>query len=207
MENLGIPAHKGGFGLGEKTETADTVIVRNSQGKRGCYTYVTFFRYTCAGTAHTINLMRSTDATTAASALAAAGTALVLTAAVVDGGGNAPASGDYVAVELAEGDWHVSTISAWNSGTKTMTLNTAIPTGKAVVAGARICFYGVHTDTVHDDYQFTTPTGATTSYPAVANGGPIVKSRTKNEPIIFVSTNGTAAGTLVNYNGVFSKAG
>lgn len=205
MEAPALIAHRGGFGIMNQSATADTVVVVNTQGKRGAYTYLVFVRYTVAGTAHTLNFMRAASKAKVATELAAAGTALVVDAALTDGGGNAIAANDYLAIELEDGLWHVSTISAWNGTTKTATLNTAIPTGYTARKNADVRCYGVPADTYHDAYEIATGTSNTTSHPAVANAGPLMRSKYKNEPILLYSNNATAAGTFNNVAAIYSK--
>src|SRR4051812_6920332 len=119
----------GGDGYGKLTQTAGTRIRLLVGGAGGLFTHLNNLRYTSAGTAHTVTIMRDASTAKAASALAAAGTALIVDTALTDGDGNIPANLDCFAVKLNTGEWHFSTISAWNAGTKTATLNTAIPTG------------------------------------------------------------------------------
>lgn len=201
----GLVAHKGAFGYGPKSIAFGTAIVRATQGRRGAFTYLTMVQYTCAGTAHTLTFMRSaSDAKTNVAASAAA-TEIFVDAALTDGDGNAIAANDHVMVEMGENDWHYSTVSAWDGTAKKITLNTAIPAGKSVPVGAKVCCYGIPGATYHADYVITTPTSATTNFPAVANGGALLKSTKKNEPLLVHTNNITATGTIALVSGLFSK--
>lgn len=197
------------FGRGKATATAATRIRVLVPGDPHGYTYLTFVRYTAAGTAHTLTMMRGQSFSTAASLVAAAAVAVPVNDALVDGAGNVLAAVDVVAIELDDGSWHLGIVdtSGWNAGTKTITLTagTAIPTGRSVPAGNRVISYGVAGDSGHAAYTLTGTASATTSYPAVANAGPLIKSTTRNEPIIVDSDNATAAGTIEGVSAVYAK--
>lgn len=196
------------FGFGRKTQTAGTVITQVCPGKRGCFTYVTFMRYTNAATDHLLTLMRSASNGLVTTAVAAAGTAVIVDTALTDGGTNAIAANDYISIEMDDGTFHTDIVSAWNSSTKTITLTTAVPTGRSILAGAKVWCYGVPGDSYHAAYQFDPITAnASANFPAVANYGPLIKSRTKGEPIIFYSGNATNAGTLESLSGINSPVG
>lgn len=190
---------RGGDGYGKKTETAGTRIQKllGGYGGSSLFTHVLNMRYTAQGTAHTLTLMRGASRGRVASDLAAAGTALVSDVALTDGAGNAPANLDFVAVRLDNGDWHLSRISAWSAATLTLTLETAIPTGRTAKKGARIVMYGVAGDAMHADRQFTGTASATTNFPVLAGQElSLCRATAPGEPILFDSDNATAAGTL-----------
>lgn len=197
----------GGSGVGKLTQTAGTRIRQILGGAGGLFTSVVNFRYTASTTAHTGTLMRDCANGLAASALAAAGTALVIDRAVLDGDGNVPASLDILVVRLNTGEWHMSTISAWTAGTKTFTLNTAIPTAKSVLKGAPIYFYGVQGDTFHLANTFTLTASATTNFPVADTAREVVllRGRSPGAPVLFDSDNATAAGTLEYANWNYAK--
>jgi hypothetical protein len=188
----------GGDGKTKLTAAANTRIQIACGGYGGdLFTHILNFRYTPGATTHTGTFMRGASRAKVASDLAAAGTALVLDAAVTDGAGNAPANLDVFAVRLDNGDWHVSTISAWSAGTLTATLNTAIPTGRTAKKGAKVVCYGVAGDTMHNQNQVTLTTGSTFQLPVLAGQHvSIVRASAPGEPIIFDSDNATNAGTV-----------
>lgn len=197
------------FGRGKATATAGTRIRALVPGDEHGYTYLTFVRYTAAGTAHTVTMMRGQSFSSAAAAAAAAAVAVTVNDALLDGAGNALAAADVVAIELDNGDWHLGVIDTggWNGTTKVLTLTagTAIPAGRSVPVGARVISYGVAGDSGHAAYTLTAGASATTNYPAVANAGPLCKSYSRHEPIIVDSDNATAAGTLEAVSAVYAK--
>jgi hypothetical protein len=197
------------FGRGKATATAGTRIRVLVPGDRHGYTYLSFVRYTAAGTAHTLTMMRGQSFTTASAAAAAAAVAVVVVDDLLDGAGNALAAADLVAIELDDGSWHLGIIDTggWNGTTNTLTLTagTAIPAGRSVEVGARVISYGVAGDSGHANYTLAAGASATTNYPAVANSGPLCKSYSRNEPIIVDSDNATAAGTIEQVSAVYEK--
>lgn len=196
----------GGDGVGAVTATAGTRIRKILGGVGGLFTHLLGFQYTPGATTHTGTVMRDASGAKAASALAAAGTALVVDTALTDGDGNAIAANDVLAIKLNTGEWHLSTISAWNSGTKTATLNTAIPTGKSVLKGAPVFCYGVEGDTWHSDRTFTLTTGATRTFPNTDVGDvSLTRGRSPGAPLIFSSDNATNAGTLIYANVFYAR--
>ena len=186
----------GSEGAGKITETAGTRIRRLIGGKGGCFTHLLNMRYTAGATAHTITVMRGQSYTTLSAAALAAQADVVLTAAITDGT-NAVAANDLVAIKKPDGSWHLGLVSAWTAGTLTLTLTANVPTGGFNKGAAVIC-YGVAGDSGHDNYKFAAGSGATTNYPAVENGGSLIRSRRQNEPLIIDSDNATNAGTLEN---------
>lgn len=196
----------GGDGYGKQTQTAGTRIRLLVGGVGGLFTHIANLRYTAAGTAHTGTMMRDASSAKAASALAAAGTSLVVDTALTDGDGNAIAASDVVAVKLNTGEWHLSVVTSWTAGTKTIVLTTAIPANKSVLKGAPVFCYGVAGDTFHSTRQLTLTASATTNFPAVASEGvSLCRGRSPGAPILFDSDNATAAGTLEMANVFYSK--
>jgi hypothetical protein len=197
----------GGFGRGQATEAAATRIRVLLPGKRRNYTYLTFLQYKSLGTAHTVTIMRGQSYTTCATAVAEAGTALVVTSALLDGAGNALAANDLVAFECVDGSWQVDIIAGWVVGTKTITLAVGPATGSGGIAvGGRVISYGIAGDSGHAAYTLLPPVSATTNFPPVLSG-PLARSRQKNEPIILDSDNATAAGIFMQSNVVYSREG
>lgn len=193
-----------GYGRGKKTATAGTRIRALIPGSARSYGYVTFLSYTAQGTAHTLTLMRGQSDSKATAAVAEGGTALVVNDALLDGGGNAIAASDVLAIQTVDGNWYIDVVSAYSASTKTITLTSGPATGSGGIAkGGKVVCYGVAGDTNHGDFQFAGTASATTNYPAVAHGGPLCRSRERNEPIVFDSDNATAAGTLQALSGVF----
>lgn len=191
-----------GDGVATKTQTAGTRINAVLGGGPG-FTHLVNLRYTDTGTAHTLTIMRGASRAKVTTAVAAAGTSLVLDAALTDGAGNAVAANDYVAVQLDNGTWHLSLVTSWTAATLTLVLTTAVPTGRSILAGGKIVCYGVAGDAMHADQQYTGGAGSSAvNVPAVAGGVmSLCKAPKPNEPLIFDSNNATNAGTL-NYANV-----
>lgn len=196
----------GGGGIGKATEAAGTRIRAILGGAGGLFTHLRNFQYTPGATTHLATVMRDASGAKAASALAAAGTALVVDTALTDGDGNAIAANDVLAIKLNDGTWHLSTISAWSAGTKTATLNTAVPTNKSVLKGAPVFCYGVEGDTFHAKNTFDLTTGATRTFPNTDTGEvSLTRGRSPGAPLILSSDNATNAGTLNYANWLFAK--
>jgi len=185
------------FAVGKHTATAGTRIRALLHATRGLFTYLTFLRYTAAATAHTLTVMRGQTHARAAAAASAGATDVIVTLAMLDGAGNALAANDLVSMELNDLSWHLGVVSAWDGGTKTITLTggTAIPAGYSVPVNAQVISYGIASDTNHATLQFTAPQSATTDFPA-EQAGILARSNMRGEPLIVDSDNATNAGTL-----------
>lgn len=185
-----------GGGKSKLTATADTVIVTACGGDVG-YTNILNISYTAAGTAHVGTLMRAATYAKVTAEVAAAGASVVVDKILYDGAGNSIAASDYVAVRLDNGDWHLSLVTSWTVGTLTIVLTTAVPANRKILKGAEIFCYGVPGDAMHAANQLTLTASATTNFPALAGQEIVIcKNRFPKCPIIFHSTNATAAGTL-----------
>lgn len=184
----------GGAAIGSTTQNAGTVITAILPGRRGCYSYLTFIRYTAAATAHTVLMMRSASRAVAAAAAAAAANSVTYTGTLTDGGGNAIAANDYVGYELAAGKWQLDKVAAVNTTTKVITLTGTLDA--ALPAGAAIVCFGAPGDSYHTgSYGLTAALNTTTNYPAIA-GNILLRSTFRNDPIMLYSANATNAGTL-----------
>lgn len=189
------------LGYGRITASAGTAIaflVGGYSSPNGLQrrTAITGFSITSGSTAHTWGFLRSGSRSTVTTAVAAAGTSVVVDSVLLDGDGNALAANDYIAVKLDNGNWHLSTVSAWNATTKTITLNTAVPTGRSIGKGAAVVVFGVIGDTVHALHKIIPPTSATTNYGQ--NNETMLFSGTSGEPILVYNANATNASVLEN---------
>lgn len=188
---------RGGDAVHNKTESAGTRIQFLIGGKSGYFTYLTYLRNACQTTAHAIKALKGASYAKAASALAAAGTSLVVNVALTDGGGNAVAANDLLAIQLDDGTWHKTSVSSWTAGTLTAVINDAIPAGRSVPKGARVVCYGVSGDAYQNQtLDPSTPTSATTSYPTGDQPAILAKSNRRHEPILIDVNNATAASTV-----------
>lgn len=182
-------------GIGQKTASAGTAIVTYANGKNGRYTHVLKLASTAGATAHTGYLMRDASGTTLSSSAAASQAVINVTAALTDGGGNAIASGDYVAVQQDDGTWHVSTFAS--AATLAYTLNTNLTDTAA--SGNKVFCYGVVGDAWHTNYSFALASGGQTVIPPTGElASTIVRGNSVGAPVLFYNANATNASTL-NY--------
>ena len=182
----------GGDGIGKTTATAGTAIVACAAGKAGAYCNVVKLANTAGATAHTGYLMRDASGTYLTSAAAASQAVINVAAALTDGSGNAVASGDYIAVQLDNGNWHVATFSS--ASTLAYTLGTNL--SAAASAGNKVFCYGVVGDTFHANYSFALASGAQTVIPSGDVTGCVVRGRSLGAPVLFYNDNATNASTL-----------
>lgn len=126
--------------------TAITALLPPSGTRRPGFTRLNRIMYRCAGTPHTITVMKAFGRTTLASAVAASGTSITL---ATDPGAGTPsgnlANGDWLCIELDDGSFFLSPLSSLS--TLTMTVN-SLPAAAAV--GNRVWTFGVpgdHTST------------------------------------------------------------
>lgn len=197
----------GGAGYGKKTEAAGTSIRQLIGGVGSLFTHLLNIRIATLGTAHVLTVMRGASRTKTTTDLAAAGTSLVVDAALTDGDGNAIAASDCVAVQLDNGTWHFSTVTSWTPGTLTIVLATAIPTGRTARRGGKVVCYGVAGDTYHTDYKFDLAASSTNQFPEVAGAVvSIVRASAPGEPLLTDIDNGTAASTIKATNVGYAKA-
>lgn len=189
-----------GFHYGSLTQSAGTKIVRTVPYRKNRIARITTMRYRSGATAHTVTPLVSLGTTTLSAGASAAQADVVLTADPAPAAYGPPASGDYVTFQKPDGGTFQSTVSAWNAGTKTMTLVDNVPTG-GLASGANMWFHGVAGDQTAN--QFTAPASVTTSFTesdtvGVAEGG-------VGEPIVAVSDNATNAGVLEQVSGIYAN--
>jgi hypothetical protein len=187
---------KGGNGFGRITATAATKIVRGIPGRVGAFTRLRKLVYLAAGTAHTITVLRSIGRTRANGAAAASQADLVVLA---DPGpsGNGIAANDRIAIRHAvDGVTRFYTVSAWNSGTRTITLSANLTV--AVTDRDHVWMFGVEADTdpsqgeAHPIFPGTASTLVTYDEGDIG----VVASNASDEPLLVIVDNATAAGTL-----------
>lgn len=197
---------------GYLTKTAGTIIQQLIRPFKGARTKITWLKYTCGTTVH-IGLIKMPIGTTALSAAAAAGQAVITLAAQPTAARNI-AVADYIVVERKEtasgrglATWelyllHASTAPVVNSdGTITVTL--AANVAGAHLIGQKVWLMSLSTDVVPGYNQVCTvyslTVSATTELPsnALAAAGGIASSWGDYEPLVFESNNATAAGFLL----------
>lgn len=206
------------FAIPRQTQTADTVIISAIPPRKTKRTKVAFLAYTSGGTAHTITLWGELSRCKTTAAVAGAATSIILdrdpgkysllpewagrgiTPSTAD---NAIAANDYLYVQLTDGTFLLTKISAAvtnSDGTVTVTVS-AVP-GAGIARAATVWFMGAVGDTnprTNAAHPTLKPTvSAQTLYPSTAAGGGSVvyQSFHMESPVIIYSDNPTAAGTL-----------
>ena len=190
-----------GDGIYNKTAVAGTRIQTPIGGlSTKMFTHLTSLSYT-PGTIngavdHTITAMRGASHSSVVSDVAAAGTSVPTSAKLTDGDGNDIAASDVLAMQMDDGRWHVSTVSTLDTPKTTITLTTAVPTGRTLLQGSKIINYGVAGDTIHARHQIACVGG---QEKVVGGGGDsYLKAFSTSEPIVIDSPNTSYAGTI-NY--------
>ena len=190
---------RGVFGFGKATQNADTVITRGIPPKRQAngpplYTRITSLRYTAAGTAHTLTVMRPFGRTTLTAA-ANSGQAVVNIAAdpTVNAAPGALAANDYVCLQQSDGTYLFTTVSS--VAVLAITLNTNLTA--AAASGAYFWSFGVVGDG-HPQFPLTASTTLDfddTTIPGLDGYG-FIGSDQAFQPLIVHSNNATAQGTI-----------
>jgi hypothetical protein len=191
-------------------------------------THINTVGYTTLGTAHLIGIMRPFNWTYLTAAVAANGTAIFTKTDPglystsykypVPGGipvngvaDNAIAAGDYVAIQLVDGSFHVSTIASGTFGGANLVLTTALPniTGGGAAVGAIVYFFAVIGDanpaTGMVNPQTTIAASQTRDVTwSQANAG-ICAALNPGDPMLFYTPNTTNNGTLEFISGFYAK--
>lgn len=192
-----------GDGRGKLTQTAGTAIAFVTSARKDCWTQWDYMSYTNLATAHTVTCMRGVGPRLKLTeAVTASDTTWKVDSAPVDGGGNAVASGDYIAIELDDGSWLLDTVASLSS--LTITVNTGTGATQTAGVGNRVVVFGVIGDTVHDNSDFAVAASATTTFAANTLGGALHRSRF-GEPLCFYDGNATNAGTINYASWTFAK--
>lgn len=190
----------GGHHASQLTATAGTAITCLIPPRRGAFTRLTRILYRCAGTAHTVTALKALWQTTLASAIAASGTSATL--AADNGAGTsagALASNDWIAIQLDDGNYFLSTLASLSTLTGTVS---ALPS--AAAAGNKVFVFGVpgdHTSSQTtakpnpvDGSQFLCTASILNDWGDYASG--ICQTLSQEEPLMVHSNNATAAGTF-----------
>lgn len=190
----------GGNGLGQKTATAGTEILHLVPPLKNAYTRMTRLAYRAGATAHNLTAMRPLGTTTLAANAAASQAVIVLSAQPQ--AGNNVAAADYLAWEAPDGTVRFGKVSSATGLSITMTANLAV----AVVAGAKVWFFGAITDLVPQTGEahpiFSGVASVTTVYSDTSAG--ILATFGKYEPILVHSGNATNAGFLEGISYVYT---
>jgi hypothetical protein len=201
--------HLGQFDIPSQTQNAGTVITALIQPRSRGIARVNEIVYESAATAHDLVFMKSLGETYVTTAQAAADTTLVI-AAKTFGAAQTLAANDYIAVQLASGNFQLLLASA----VSTLTL-TVGALSEAVTVGAKVHMFGVLGDTGH--HTMSTKASTVNTYRCAPPGGLVhsgynfVSSGTRyankgfNKPIMFYSANGTNAGLLRSLCGTYNQ--
>lgn len=190
------------------TATAGTAITCLIPPRKRAFTRLTSVLYRCAGTAHTVSLMKAFSRTTLAAAAAASATTVVLSANPGTGTpAGAIANGDWIAIKLDDGSFFIATVTV--SGLS-MTV-AALPA--AAAAGNDVFFFGVpgdHTSTQTNPKpnpikgsQIVCTASVLNSWTDPAAG--LCQSLEQYSPLMVHSNNATAAGTFELISAVYSS--
>ena len=190
-------------------------------------TVITSALYTTAGTAHTITLMRPFNYARIAEAVTANDTTVVLdkdpgvystnfnypsplstgTAVTAD---NAIAGSDFVAFQLLDGTWHVTTVASVSSLTVTLTTGTPNITGGGAAINTPFYFFGITTNVspVTGTAHSSTLTIASTNRINLADDDILgfMVSNFPGDPMILHSDNATAAGSFEGVSGHYARS-
>lgn len=200
--------HKGSFAQPSATATAGTVITSLIQPRLNAIARIAEIVYESAATAHDLVFMKSLGETVTTAAAAAGATTLNV-AALAFGAAQTIAANDYIAVQLASGNFQMLLVS----GVSTLAL-TVPALDEAVVSGAKVHLFGAAADTGH--FTMTTKASAVNRYATappngvVNSGFSFVSSNTRyqnkgfGKPILFYSANGSNAGLLRSLNGTYN---
>lgn len=174
-------------------QNAGTAIVGILHGRRNCLTKAKRMQLTSGSTAHLNSFLKAASRTTLSADAAAAQGVINVTAALTDGAGNAVASGDYIAVELANGLYHVATFTS--AATLAYTLGSNLPS--AAKKGGYVFCYGVAGDSFQD--QTFTPTVSITDL--IMPNSPqaldaLAMSPMMDAPLIYYNPNASNADTI-----------
>ena len=183
------------FSYGKVTQTADTVITRTIPPSYNAFTHITNLKYTAAGTAHTVTVMRPLAAPTTLTSAAAASQAVINVAALA----GSLAANDYLVIEKPDGTYHTGIVSSVSTLAVTLTAN--VPSG-GFASGAKVWNLGVAAD--HTNLVFNGIASATTTYNDYVSS--VAATVFKEQPMIVYSNNATAAGTLENVSGGYSPS-
>lgn len=114
---------------------------------------------------------------------------------------NAIASGDYIMYQLVDGTWVLDTAAgSFSSGALTVTTGTPNITGGGIAANSPLFFFGATGDTnpASNQKHFAVATKASTTKEDLVPDQLIgfARSLHPGDPLVIVSNNATAAGTL-----------
>jgi len=175
------------------TETANTVITEEIQGRNGSRLVLLGYEVVTSTTAHTLLLMYPGTSTgsrnTTSAAAAAAQKVIDVTNTPLDPAGNAAAASDIVAYQCTDGTWEFNTIASVS--TKAITHGTNL--AKAVAANAAYRIFGV----AGDNYSHQISLAASTTNKNAAIPITAINPYTSDPWYVYIA-NATAASKIMN---------
>lgn len=198
-----------GWSLPSHTESLGTTIFDGVQPSINAVAKLNLFTITSAGTAHTPTVMKALGYSTTTAAAASGATTIAVAALAFDPV-QTLAANDYIAVQLASGEYFFAIVT--NVSTLTLTI-AALP--EAVLSGAKVWYFGAAADTGH--HIMRPPASATTSLSApapaaitdssysFASGGIRYESNGLGRPMLILNANATAASTHVAMAGTYYR--
>ena len=181
-------AEAAGFGYVTATTVA---MVHNIEPKSGKRIVIVGFGAS-AGSANEIVYFMNPTRTTVSAALASGITTVVLTADPLDPSGNIIAASDNICIELDDGTYLFTTISAWQTSNLTATLATATSSSCAALNG--FWNFGVAADNGHFAYAVALDT---TASPEVDSG--LFYAPNKGYPMKAYLLSATDIACSINY--------
>lgn len=191
----------GTFQWDHHTEAGNTEIVEFAPPMSNKRAKLTSLAYTAAATEHDLKIMKAIHQVTLTAASAQSDTTLDLSEATF--GGDTLASGDWVILEHGDG-----TFGAYKaSGLATLVL-TVTAISKAANVGAKVWIMGAPGDSYHLTYKGTASTRREFADPVggLGESGYDIGTYFRTglgDPLMFLSANGTNAGTLNQGAGVY----
>jgi hypothetical protein len=183
------------WSAGYKAQSATaTLLTQNISGRSGKRIAVRAFGFSNANVSTVLYFMQTLGQTTLSAAAASGGTTIALTAKAIGGSATASigdiATGDYVAVVLADGTYQFTTVASMQTSL-TVTLAAALTDDGE--AGAAVYGLGVPADQGHLTYKLTVSTQNTKEL----DGG-VFYGNAKSYPMIlyYLSAGATALASL-----------
>lgn len=192
-----------GDALLKKTEAANTEIVRMAPPRTGQNARVSKVVYTTAGTSHNLYFMTPYSQVTVASEAASGQATLVLSSIPTLPDGLILAAGDFLVFQYEDGYWETGKITSISGNTVTFSRcwlasdragGATANLNKKVLKSSTVHVMGAPAD--HDQRLIETTTSSTETFEDASSG---LCTSGVNEPILFVSSNGTAAGTVKQF--------
>lgn len=177
---------------GNKTASLDVPITRVIPPRTGARAKVASWRYTAAGTAHTLTMMPALDSAKVATEAAVSATTLTVDDQLVGLDGGVIAAADWIVVQLEDGTWVTATVSSVSGNI--ITVAAAFSATKKVLKNSKVYFMGAPAD--HTDRQFVLTASTSTEFIGsdlrVCSG----TAAMNDEPLLVHVDNITAAGNL-----------